>query len=170
LQRAKNRIQGDTRRRARDINHKVSRTVVDWAAERQAGTILIGDVRAVADGVDKGAKTNQKLSQWSHGQLRQYITYKAASLGMEVVLQPEHYTSQTCPCCGNRRKQNGRVYKCGICGWSGSRDGQVGAANLLSNHLYGELARVRVKSCKYRHPFLTGKRSPVDTRHVANSE
>ena len=32
----------------------------------------------LADGVDLGKRTNQKVSGWEHGKLRQYITYKAA--------------------------------------------------------------------------------------------
>ena len=43
----------------------------------------------------------------------------------------------------------------------------VGAANILSRFVYGELGRVPAPEPKYRHPFLTGKRSPADTGQVA---
>jgi putative transposase len=168
LQRSKHKVRRHAERRIRDINHKVSRAVVDFAFARKAGTVVIGDVRDIADGIDKGKTHNRRTSNWTHGQLRQYITYKAASLGMETVLQDERYTSQTCPCCGNRRKQSGRVYTCRQCAWVGNRDGQVGAANLLSAHLFGSLARVQVKHIAYRHPYSTGKRTLADTQHVAN--
>ena len=167
LQRVKNKVKGAAKRKTRDINHKVSRAVVDFAVERKAGTIVVGDVRDIADGIDKGKVHDQRISQWSHGQLRQYISYKAEMVGMVVVLQDEHYTSQTCPCCGNRRKVSGRTYRCSKCGWVGSRDGQVGAPNILSAYLYNQLARVQVDSLKYRHPYTTGKRSRPDTAHVA---
>jgi putative transposase len=167
LQRAKNGVKGATDRKVKDISHKVSRAVIDFAIERKSATIVIGDVRDLADGIDIGKKSNQKISQWAHGKLRQYITYKAAMVGIGIALQDEHYTSQTCPCCGNRRKQKGRTYRCTNCGWVGSRDGQVGAPNILSAYLHGELARVQVDSLKYRHPFITGKRSHPDTVQVA---
>ena len=58
--------------------------VVDAAVEQQAGTIAIGDVRDVADGVNHGKKHNQQASQWNHGHLRQLITYKAEAEGVTV--------------------------------------------------------------------------------------
>jgi putative transposase len=167
LQRAKNKIKDKAEGKTRDINHKVSRAVIDFAVERKAGTIVIGDVRDAADRVNIGHKNNQKVSQWAHGQLRRYISYKAAMVGMDTVLQNERYTTKTCPCCGKRNSCKGRVYRCTDCRWTGSRDGQVGAPNILSNYLYGELARVQVTNLKYRHPYLTGKRSRPDTAHVA---
>jgi hypothetical protein len=53
----------------RDLEHKISRSIVDTAVEQKANTIVIGDVRDIADGVDKGAKHNQKMSQWNHGKV-----------------------------------------------------------------------------------------------------
>ncbi len=88
-----NRFKAQQERRERDILHKVSRAVVDHAVARRAGKIVIGDVRDIADGVNLGHRTNQKVSGWSHGRLRQYITYKAEHVGIEVVLQDERYTS-----------------------------------------------------------------------------
>jgi len=37
----------------RDLEHKISRAVVDVAIERQAGTIAIGDVRDIAEGLSR---------------------------------------------------------------------------------------------------------------------
>jgi putative transposase len=132
------------------------------------GTLAIGDVRTVADGVDYSKIANQKISGWSHGQVRRYIEYKAEAAGIQTVLENEAYTSQTCPNpnCLHRLKPRGRVYHCPACGFRGHRD-MVGASNILSRYLYAELGRLYPSETKYRHPFLTGKRSPVDTRHVA---
>ncbi len=60
LQRRKNRFQAQQKRRVRDIQHKVSRAAVNWAVERQAGTLVIGDVRDVADGKRLNTKSQQK--------------------------------------------------------------------------------------------------------------
>ena len=169
LQRAKNKKAGKFKLKQRDICHKVSKAVVDFAEEHNANTIVIGDIRDAADEVSLGKVSNQKISQWPHGILQKYIEYKAKRKGIETKLQNEAYTSQTCPSCGNRKKPRGRVYKCSKCGWQGSRDGQVGAANILSLAKYGELSRVLIPETKYRYPYLVrdeGKRSYADTIQV----
>jgi putative transposase len=163
LQKVKNRFRARQQRRIRDMEHKISRAVVDHALDQQAGTLAIGDVRDVADQTDKGRAFNQKLSTWRHGKLRNYLTYKAEAEGMAVVLVEEHYTSQTCPQCGCRHKPRGRVYTCGQCGFCGHRD-VVGAVNFLSRAVHNDVGKVLPpQETKYRHPFLTGKRSCRDT-------
>ena len=79
LQRRKSRFLAKQKRRARDMEHKISRAVVNWAKERQVSMLVIGDVRDVADGKRLNTKSQQKIGLWSHGRQRSYITYKAAS-------------------------------------------------------------------------------------------
>ena len=152
LQRARTRIRAKHKRVMRDMEHKISRAVVDVAIERQAGTIAIGDVRDVADGVDHGKRHNQQASQWNHGQVRQYITYKAAAEGIVVELVDEHYTTQTCPNCGCRHKPRGRTYSCGRCGFSAHRD-IVGQINILSRYKTGQVGALHAPNeIKHRMP------------------
>jgi putative transposase len=165
LQRRKNRFLAQQKRLVRDIEHKVSRAVVDWAVEHRVGTLAIGDVRDIADGKRLPTKTQQKIGSWGHGQTRQYIAYKAEGAGITVEFVDEAYSSQTCPVSGHRHKTTGRIYSCPDCGFRGHRDGQVGAVNLLSRHIYGAVGQIQPPSViKYRHPigrlaFRTGKRS-----------
>jgi putative transposase len=135
---------------------------------RQVGTLAVGDVRHAADQVDVGQVNNQKISNWAHGRMRQYLTYKAEAEGNQVVLVDEAYTTQECPNCHGRHKPRGRVYRCLVCGFVSHRDA-VGSANILSRFLFGELGHVQPSPViKYRHPFdATGKRSPSDTGQVA---
>ncbi len=165
LQRRKTRFLAKQKRRARDLEHKISRAVVTWAKERQVHTLVIGDVRDVANGKRLNTTSQQKIGLWSHGRQRAYITYKAEAAGIAVTDVEEAYTSQTCPKCLNCYKPKGRVYRCPVCGFVGHRDG-VGCANLLSQHYTGEPGHVWPTSEKYRHPFV-GKRSPLDTRELA---
>jgi putative transposase len=160
---AKARLNADVRQK--DILHKVSRAVVDFAVESNAKEIVIGDIRDISDEVNLGKKSNQKISLWPHGKLTVYVKYKSARLGIAISLEDEAYTTQTCPCCGEKQKPRGRVYKCRKCGFVGHRD-VVGASNILSRRLYGELARVQVSTTKYRHPYFVGKRSHPDTVQV----
>jgi len=147
---------------------------VDFAVSQKASKIVIGDVRKIADKIALSKSSNQKISQWPHGIIQNYVTYKAAMKGIEVKIIDESYTSQSCPCCGNLKKPKGRMYKCSICGFVGHRDGQVGAPNILSLELYGELSRVLVPEVKYRHPYFLksgfkGKRSQAGTLQVAGN-
>jgi putative transposase len=129
-------------------------------------------VRDVADGKRLRRKTQQKVSQWNHGTMRRYIGYKAKAAGITVIdTINEAYTSKTCPRDGQRTKPKGRVFTCHVCGFRCARD-IVGAANILSRHRCGEVGRVMPPPhTMYRYPFVRrGKRSRLDTAHVARTE
>jgi putative transposase len=152
LVRTKVRLNAKHDRVLRDMEHKISRAVVDTAVERKAGTIVIGDVRDVADGVDLGKAANQKISRWDHGQVRKYVEYKAEAEGIKVELEDEAYTSQTCPSCSHRHKPKGRRYRCPACGFQAHRD-VVGQVNILSVFRHGEPGKVPAPGVvKHRMP------------------
>jgi putative transposase len=170
LQRRRNRFQAKQRRRARDLEHKTSRAVVTWAAERQAGTIALGDVRQIANGKRLNDASQQKIGLWSHGQQRRYIEYKAQALGITVTLVDEHATTKTCPApaCGASNKPRGRTYVCQQCGFVGHRD-VVGAVNIWSRHTHGAPGRCSPpRVAKYLRPFVRKRRSSrPDTAELA---
>jgi putative transposase len=152
LIRAKARMKAKHARVMRDMEHKISRAIVGTAVERKAGTISVGDVRDVADGVDCGAKQNQRMSRWNHGKVRRYVEYKAEAEGIAVELEDEAYTSQTCPSCSHRHKPKGRRYRCPACGLQAHRD-VVGQVNILSIFKHGEPGRIPAPAVvKYRIP------------------
>src|SRR5258708_24754252 len=91
LQRRKTRFLAKQKRRPRDLEHKISRAVVTWARERQVQTLVIADVREVADGNRMPTKSQQKIGLWSHGRQRRSITYKAEAAGITVGLVEEAY-------------------------------------------------------------------------------
>ena len=164
------RMNGKHRKVMRDIEHKISRAIVDVAEDRKANLIVLGDVRDIADGVNKGKSSNQKISQWSHGKDRQYTTYKADARGVKVKLQGEEYTSRTCPKCGKQHKPKGRIFNCPFCGFSCHRD-VVGQINILSAYKYGEPGKIPVPHIiKYRIPHnLRVMRRRRDTCQTAMS-
>ncbi len=116
-----------------DIEHKQTSRLVSTLHTVGVQTMVIGDVRDIRQELDVGTKTNQKLHQWSHGSIRHKLTYKAERYGMQVALQEEAYTSQTCPGCGKRYKPRGRVYRCSACGFTFHRDA-VGAINIRAKY------------------------------------
>ena len=154
--------------RQHDILHKVSRAVVEDAVAAKAKEIILGDVRDMADGIEIGKHSNQKISRWPQGKLRSYIAYKALILGMETWLEEEPSTTQTCPKCGSRKKPSVRIYACGACGFVGHRD-VVGASHILSRRLLGELGRVQVPGTLYRQPPSCRRAMRSRVRHRASS-
>ncbi len=141
IQRRINRFLAQNKQQRRDLEHKISRAVVDWSVIHRVGTLAIGDVRDVANGKRLNRKSQQKVSNWSHGKIRRYIAYKAEAEGIIVSDEiDESYTSQTCVYCGRKRKPKGRIYSC-ECGQTYHRD-IGGAANILSRFCYRELSKV----------------------------
>ena len=88
FQRRTNRFLAQNKQQRRDLEHKISRAVVDWSVIHQVGTLAIGDARDVADGKRLNRKSQQKVSNWSHGMIRQYIAYKAEAEGNIDQIEP----------------------------------------------------------------------------------
>ena len=117
----------------RDALHKQTTHLVSTLHVRGVQTLAIGDLRTCRINTAVGHVGNQRIHQMPSGQVRHMLTYKAEGRGMQVVLVPEAYTSQTCPCCGKRYKPRGRVYRCSRCGFAFHRDG-VGAINIRQKY------------------------------------
>jgi putative transposase len=164
LVRAKSRMKAHHRAVTRDMEHKVSRAIVDVAIEHKANTIAMGDIRDSGDEVNLGKQTNQKISGWNHGQIQKLVEYKAEAEGIKLVMVDEHYTSKTCPHCGNRHKPKGRNYRCPACGFRCHRD-VVGQINLLSVFKTGTPGNIPAPSVvKHRIPYnLRVMRRRADT-------
>lgn len=108
----------------RDLNHKISRAIVNYAYENHLG-IKMEDLKEIR----KTAKTNKKnkdwiysLNSWSYYQLDQMITYKSKLLGVPTVFVEPAYTSKTCSRCGCIGNRNGKKFKCPTCGHTSHAD------------------------------------------------
>jgi putative transposase len=113
------KIKGKQSRRIKEINHKVSRTIVDYAKEHRS-VLVLEDLGQISK-KGKSKKYVQK-SQWSFYQLETFIKYKAALLGVPILYVNPAYTSQICSKCGSLNKSNGKHYKCSKCGYFCHRD------------------------------------------------
>ncbi len=133
--RAVKKSQGKETRWMKDINHKLSRQIVNHAHEQGVGTIKIETLQGIRKGTTstsrgaKARKNNRMKNSWSFYQLTMFLTYKAERLGIKVEQVDPAYTSQECPACGARNKAQDRTYVCADCGWHGHRD-TVGAINI----------------------------------------
>ena len=133
--RAVKKSKGKESRWMKDINHKLSREVVNHAHEQGVGTIKVESLAGIRKGTTRtsgGAKVrknNRMQNSWSFYQLTLFIAYKAERLGIKVESVDPAYTSQECPACRTRNKAQDRTYVCADCGWHGHRD-SVGAINI----------------------------------------
>jgi putative transposase len=170
-------------RQQRDILHKASRQIVNFCEKEGVTRLAVGDVREIADGVDLGKRTNQKLSQWAHGLLVTYLCYKAGAKGIVVSQIAEDYSTKTCSECTqvNSQAPRGRIFVCAGCGAVIHRDGN-GGANICSRAKYGQYGKVQIKQIKYLRPLSKPKPKPklgvelaksrssgVDTAHASTN-
>ncbi|MFS8908726.1 zinc ribbon domain-containing protein, partial [Synechococcus sp. OH2] len=71
------------------------------------------------------SKTERRRSNsWAFSQWRQFVHYKAARAGVEVVVVPPAYTWQTCHRCLWIGRREGKHFRCvnSACGWGGDAD------------------------------------------------
>jgi len=158
LQRARDRINGKTERRVRDLRHKGTRLVIEHAQKEGVGNLYIGNPHGVRRH-KSGRHHNQRLSQWEYGKDLQYLKEKGARAGITVRTGPERGTSSTCPnpVCRRKQKVRGRVWRCRLCGGCWHRD-LVGATNMFAL-AFGEAALMSVPerhAITYRRPGLVG--------------
>jgi putative transposase len=149
-----------------EIEHKQTSRLITTLHQAGVQTLVIGDVRDLRQHTDVGHANNQKIHQWSHGSVREKLTYKAERVGMEVFLQEESYTSRTCPRCRRvRSKVSGRVFHCPRCGFVYHRDG-VGAINIRGKYL-GQVPVVGVMAPPTGLRFRPHTRVARDERETA---
>lgn len=130
---AKNSRLKEIRDRIDDLLHKLSTRLVEELWTRGVGTIVIGDITDIREGIDYGADMNRRLHQWAFREFTNKIEYKADRYGMDVEFEPERDTSKTCPRCGEKNLTSTRRYRCTSCGLEAHRD-QIGAMNIRAKY------------------------------------
>ena len=135
IKRAERKVKRSIKNKINDILHKISRTIVNDAASKGIGKIVIGDCSGIHTNTNCGKKNNQQIQQSPEQRLRKYIEYKFESIGGITEVISEEYTSQTCPQCGKRYKPQNRIYKCRECGFIYDRDGVGGYKYLFQKSI-----------------------------------
>lgn len=131
--RALKRISGRENRWMSDVNHKISKTLVQKYGKDTL--FVIEDLTGISfrDEYMHGAKERRKKRSWSFYQLEQFLTYKANEYRSKVLKVSARYTSQRCPKCGSVHKESRNhqqhSYCCQNCGYR-SNDDRIGAMNL----------------------------------------
>lgn len=133
--RALKRISGRENRWMTDVNHQLSKTLVQkYGADTLYVIEDLKDVSFADDNLqNRTAHGRNELRSWTFYQLEQFLVYKASAAGSGVIKVPADYTSQRCPKCGRILKENRHhdihEYICDACGYH-SNDDRVGAMNL----------------------------------------
>jgi putative transposase len=109
----------------RDINHKVSRAIVDAAKEAGKG-IKLEDLTGIRNSKKTTKPFQYAKNSWSFYQLQDMIEYKARLLGVEVAYVDPAYTSQTCSRCGHIGNRNRKSFGCPTCGHVDHADSNAG--------------------------------------------
>ena len=99
----------------RDLNHKISRKVVDYALKNKAG-IVLEDLTGIRKTKKQAKSFKYALHSWSFFQLQSFLEYKAKLLGVPVVKIDPAYTSQQCSRCGLLGNRSKKQFKCPACG------------------------------------------------------
>lgn len=113
------RGKGKERRWMRDVNHKISRQIVDLALEYEHPVICLEALDGIRDRVRSSKRFNRMVSSWAFRQLADFITYKAEREGGAVLFVDPRKTSQTCSKCGYESRHNRRTqgtFRCHSCG------------------------------------------------------
>ena len=100
------KISGKEARRMRQVNHEVSKQIVEEAVRLNAG-IVLEDLKNIRKRMRLKKRMRTRLHRWSFSQLRMMIQYKAEARGLSVRYVHPAYSSQTCSqcdCLGARRK------------------------------------------------------------------
>jgi putative transposase len=125
------RLAGQERRFARWVNHNLSKQIVA-KAERTKRAIALEDLKHIRTRVRARRSQRATLHSWAFLQLRTFIAYKAALVGVAVQFVDPRNTSRTCPACGSIDKANRKTqasFVCISCGFAGPAD-MIAAGNI----------------------------------------
>jgi len=107
-----------------NVNHNISRAIVDKALEYEKPVIVMEELKNIRERVrkeKKGKKFNRMLNSWTFAKLQEFIEYKAKLAGIPVVKISPRNTSRTCNKCGEaaytkRYGKHKELFECFNCG------------------------------------------------------
>ncbi len=123
---------GKERRWMRDLNHKISTSIVEIALRYESPVIVLESLDGIRNRLKASKRFNRMMSSWAFRQLIDFIEYKAARYGIPVVFVDPRGTSRTCPQCGHSSRSNRPTqssFRCVACGYRDNADA-VAAINI----------------------------------------
>lgn len=113
-----NRLKGKQARFQKITNHTISKAIVTKAQGTCRG-IALEDLQGIRGRTRVRRRQRARMANWAFHQLRSFVTYKAALVGVPVLLIDPRNSSRECAACGwvdkaNRRSQS--EFHCRSCG------------------------------------------------------
>jgi putative transposase len=112
---------GKETRKVKDVNHKISKQIVQFAKDNNCG-IKLEKLTGIRNNKKNNRTFRYTLNSWSYYQLGVMIAYKALLAGIPVQYIDPAYTSQNCSRCGHLGKRNVKVFRCANCKHTGHAD------------------------------------------------
>ena len=112
------------KRFAKDVNHVISKQLVDKAKALGLG-IALENLQGIRDRVTVKKSFRRRHASWSFYDLRTKIAYKAQLAGVKVVFVDPRNTSRMCSVCGyisKKNRPNQSTFLCQACGYSCNAD------------------------------------------------
>ncbi|WP_018466157.1 RNA-guided endonuclease InsQ/TnpB family protein [Calidithermus timidus] len=116
---------GKERRWMHDLNHKLSRELVDMARSYPNAVLAFERLDGIRDRVRGSKKFNRMMSSWAFRDLVDKVRYKAEAAGVGVAFVDPRKTSQTCHRCGHATRSNRAnqaIFRCVACGFQTNAD------------------------------------------------
>jgi len=109
------KVRGREQRFMRDVNHVVSRRLIDSVGEN--GVVILEKLKGIGEARHR-RKQNWLFSNWAFYQLEQFLLYKGEEAGVAIEFVRAKDTSRTCSACGNmdRGQRQGSTFSCKACG------------------------------------------------------
>jgi len=118
------KIENRESRIIKDLNHKISRKIIDIAEENKCN-IKLENLKGIRRSAKVRRSFKYALNSWSFYQLQQFIEYKAKQQGLVVLYIAPEYTSKSCSRCGHIGNRNDKIFKCPHCGHVDHADAQA---------------------------------------------
>ena len=113
------------RRWMKDINHKISKEIVEIADRYSNPVICVEKLEGIRERVRSSKRFNRMIASWTFRQLVDMIKYKAERLGIEIVFVDPRSTSRRCSECGHLSRSNRpdqATFRCVKCGFQLNAD------------------------------------------------
>ncbi len=126
------KLRGREKRFMADVNHCISRALIDIAG--RDGIVVLEDLNGIRKARHRH-KQNWFFSNWAFYQLERFLLYKGEEAGVAVEFVPARDTSKACSACGSlkRGQRQGAAFRCKTCNASLHADYNA-ARNILHRY------------------------------------
>lgn len=128
-----NCLKGKQARFQAATNHAISKAIVQ-KAQRTGRGIALEDLKGIRGRVTARRRQRARMANWGFHQLGGFVRYKAALMGVPVLMVDPRDTSRRCSCCGTVDKASRRSrdqFVCISCGHAAPADTNA-AVNIRS--------------------------------------